>query len=59
MTKQQACTRNTRHKWSWVGDITLKTIKVNGNGTRVNIKRRGQYICECGLRRHGAARSGL
>jgi hypothetical protein len=50
--KLPACTRYSRHRFEWVGDVTLTTIKVN-------MKRRGQYICECGQRRHGKAQSGL
>lgn len=57
--KLPACTKYSRHRFAWLADITLVTIKVNSNGKMVNYKRRGQYICECGQRRHGKAQSGL
>lgn len=57
--KQPKCNLGVRHKWTWVKDVTLKSISMTERGTSAKFSRRGVFKCECGERKYGDARSGL
>lgn len=51
--KQKPCTLGSKHKWIWVRNITISTIKYTPRGTTGHHSLRGEYKCECGEIRIG------
>lgn len=59
MSTAPKCTLGPKHKWAWQKDVTNVTMKITERSTTKKFSRRGVYLCACGAKRQGVARSGL
>lgn len=57
MSKIKPCALGPKHTWFWKRNVTLKRLKVTPRGATVHLSRRGDYRCECGEQKYGAAKS--
>lgn len=50
------CTKQKRHKWSFIRNVTVKRIYFSGS---IQLKLCGLFRCECGAKKYGLARFNL
>lgn len=49
MSQLPKCSKYTRHRWLFVENIEIKKQVAN----RIRTSNKGEYVCNCGAKKHG------
>ena len=49
----KACINGPRHKWKWVKNVNVGSMRFTVRGASGSFSLKGLYRCECGAERHG------